>query len=575
MNLKNFLSSRISILLVSCFVILSIFIIGIHLDFFSSNVQLPALYKGLINGFKIRTLYIYEHYWGELFYYLYSKNIHIPWHGIMLTFYSLISILFCLRFCYLVFKEKWDLLEFSMQVLLLLLFLPSIFWIDITRCSMLIVGTIIAIISVEKAERLSLKELIFYGFFFITAYWIRPESGKVAMVMVLPMAIIIAYFKKEAFIKKMVIQLVFISLSFMSVFVHTRLYQSQDDEVMRKMYKLHFAYFDAYIRNESLSSNPADSIRLKAMSLDFSSDKDSLNLNVYEKLTFGETPSLINTINYEERFQRVNDFFSLLIYSNKGIVLAYIILLAFLFFSHIRNKRLIAYLVLGQVYALGCIVTIVFLFKAVERSYEPMISLAGLIMVMGHQSNGYKTKMTFLEEIKTIIISTLVLLSVIMCFEGWDTKLKRFNKLELRNRHIVMSLSSINRKSTDLIFNNSALLVITFKPLEEVNPENFIIHIHDAHFNYLPGMDNALIRYSGSPSLISFYQYLATKNKNHILVSNDENIQLLKDYFRIIYKMDFVVNELKISNYPIDFYEKPEVKLFKITQLKSIQKEDN
>jgi hypothetical protein len=231
--------------------------------------------------------------------------------------------------------------------------------------------------------------------------------------------------------------------------------------------------------------------------------------------------------------------------------------------------------VLGQVYALGCIVTIVFLFKAVERSYEPMISLAGLIMVMGHQSNGYKTKMTFLEEIKTIIISTLVLLSVIMCFEGWDTKLKRFNKLELRNRHIVMSLSSINRKSTDLIFNNSALLVITFKPLEEVNPENFIIHIHDAHFNYLPGMDNALIRYSGSPSLISFYQYLATKNKNHILVSNDENIQLLKDYFRIIYKMDFVVNELKISNYPIDFYEKPEVKLFKITQLKSIQKEDN
>lgn len=511
---------------------------GIHLEY-SSDTTFPLAYRGVINSVAIRTLYIYELYWGELLSFAYKKWPQIPFHGCLLFIYSLTGQILFLGVGYHTLRRISLPKIFELLLLLPFIAIASVnfFWIDFTRAPMLIIAALVVLVMSSNLFSKSAWFIFLAAILFVSAYWIRPESGLLAIALTTPLVIsfLISDFKK--YLKQALFLLTFSAMAISTEYLHGQLYQDQTAVAIKKMYDLHFSFFDAYHQNGlAAEKSPADSIRFEAMLNDFQSDKDSLSLKQYAVYVTGRAFSLDVLNNAEGRWHRMRLFALKLLNFHKGLLLLYLCLLL-LCGIVLNNWKHVLWLLFNQLYCWLAIFSIVFFTKAAERTYEPMIAVASLLII-AHTLLYFKCYNSFFLKMGSICITVLCVFGFGHWLKEYQHKSQHYKDLEAANIKNVELIDKIHQKTEKIVFTIDAWELFNMGVFKEYSNVNKPFFMHDAHINYYDKrMDTQLREFGGGSSITDFYNKIA--EESYILLASPKRIKLITDYLRIVHNQSF------------------------------------
>lgn len=539
-NIKNITLGPATLLIIaSCS---AVFVFGLHLEY-SSDTTFALMYRGLFNGVAVPTLGIYELYWGECFAYAYSMWPNIPWHGCVLFILSLLGLVLSLHLFLTLIKKLrvpahvvllWSLSFFGLSIVHLIC-------LDFTRIPMIVVASVTIIILTSRPKFLFSLAL---GIFFLGAYWMRPESGKVVLIILLPLIIAEVVAFRRTRLRSVAIIAAIASLCFSTEFLHGLAYQNRQHKELITMYDQHFAFFDAYHRNEALAlDNPADSIRFQAMLIDFQSDMDSLSLEHYRRFVSGVPFSLDAFQDFKPRIERVQQFLCSLAQYQKGFLLCYLttILCCIIF---LRQKRDMLWLLINQLYSWSAVVAIVFFVKAAERTYEPMITVSALVAIADVRRM-YKGHNPFALRIAFWPLLLIALVGASHWVKERLAKSRGYAIMEAQNISDVQIIDKWQGQHNNLVFTIDAFELFNMGPFNEYIYSDKKFYIHDAHINYYDiKMNESLDAMSGGKGLLSYYKNI--EKNGYIIVSSQKRVELIADYLSIIYKENLSIENVSV-----------------------------
>jgi hypothetical protein len=523
---------------------IALIIFGVHLEY-SGDTTLPLFYRGLLNDTVVKTTYIYELFWGEFFSYAYALYPEFPFHGLLLLLFSglAVGISFFPVIGFVQNVQTTALWKILLLLSLTSLLLIHVMWLDVTRIPLLI-GVAVPLIFLNTPT--AKVSSIFLLLLWVAAYWIRPESGQVAIIMLLPSLALALFTDLNRYRRAALLWLLGVALAFGTSVLHLSFYQNEDAKAMRTLYDLHFAFFDAYHRNVALSAiSPANEARYEAMLVDFQSDKDSLSISHYQSFVDGKAFSLDALRQLPERLNRVAIFIRLLSGQNKGCMLLYFTVL-FCCLLMLSNWRKSLKLILHQGYCWGCIVAIVFFVKAAERTYEPMITVAALI-ALADLRRMYAGHHPFILQMGMYPLFLVFLFGSFQWMDTCHAKSSWYKEMAKQNHQNLTVIVAWQKQHNNMLFSIDALELMNIGPLREFHVEQIYFYLHDAHINYFPGMDEALAKKFGSPSLKQFYSVAA--DRNMLLLCTKKRMAIIQNYLDKVHDLNLKCTI--IQSYPI------------------------
>jgi hypothetical protein len=501
---------------------------GVHLEY-SSDTTFPLFYRGVLNGVVVKSTYIYELYWGELFSRAYAWRSEWPFHGVALMLFSIVALI--LSIIPIIRFQTPLLWTAIMTVSLTGLLLVHVIWLDFTRIP-LVIGAAVPLLFL--ATHTTVWSTVILIIIWVTAYWLRPESGQVAIIMTLPSFLFALLTDFNRYKRAALLSLMGAILAIGSSLAHRNFHREEDAYAMRRMYDLHFAFFDAYHRNATMAnSSPANEARYNAMMVDFQSDKDSLSMDHYASFVDGKAFTKDAFKQFPERMVRLGEFLQLLGGRDKGLVLFYLSVIigcAIL----LGQRRKIMHLLWHQLYCWGSILAIVFFVKAAERTYEPMIAVAALI-AFADLRRMYSGYYPFILKMGMYPLLVVFLYAGYHWANTYKEKSQWYKEMRRLNRKHLIEVVDWQRKHGNIILTVDAMELFNTGPLHEFHESQLFFNMHDAHINYFPGMNEALFKQFAAASLIDFYR-LAAENGS-LLISTEQRMSVIQNYLKEVHKL--------------------------------------
>jgi hypothetical protein len=531
------------LLVFSLFIIIILFI-GLNIEY-SPDSFFPASFRGVINDVQFETFYLYLIYWDKLLIKLYHYFPSVSWYGLLFILYNIPILSLLYLSLNKIIQSYNSLLKILIIIIVAIIWSLSLFYIGLTRMPFFVTGAVWLYILTNNNKNY-FRDIVL-GLIVAGSCFIRYESMLAALFLLIP-SISFVYFNQKEKFRSVLKRILFIfSIGFLGLILHNQIYNQPNDLLARDFYDVHFNFFDA--SQKHTFSNDKDSIRLVAMSMDFNADKDSLNIEQYKRLTLGNPLKIIDTnllkqklLSFEKGIKSMqNDNFFL--FNLLGIFLIITTLLCY------KNPTNLLLLFINLLWGLIIIFSVIFFIKYAERVVQPMIILFSIIILI---SLFYSTASPFFiaNKITYTFVIILILISYIPLINHYKNLNNSLKNKIYNNYETLIILSKINqREKRDIIFTNDAMELFITGTLHEWQKEELIVYSLDTHINYLRGGEDALNQYSGSSTLIGFYQFISNKKNKPIIISSEKRMKMLSDYFRILYKYRFEVKNIN-NNYP-------------------------
>ncbi len=516
---------------------------SIHYEY-GGDVMFAQYFRGTLMGLKLYNFYYYEAGWSYLFIFLYGIMPSIPWHGAVITFLTASTFLLLLHLLWrLAQAVNLTAIASVLFVLAFVLWSRNFFWMSFSRLPVIACGLILIYMALQCAEsddfRLkSFHYLVCLGYFVINACF-RLESAILATVMVLPSAICLLHrIGRSRLTKKLALLTLPLLVSTAGLMVNQRITQTDEHLAMKKMVQLHFDFYDAGKVNYSLAASGAtDSIKLEAMLKEFTPDKQQFPPDEYERFLSGRLLSTGTLHEWRWRLNKVGEFCSGMFITHRAWLLAYFALLLTVILLAKRFKDRMRILLFQSIFMV-MILGIVFLLKPAERVHEPMLSVAGFLLVFDfiymERVNCRKPVLALFSAIAAIA-GLAIFIHIFKWFDKrdhYDAETEKFHAEVLADVYSKL----IDEKKT-VVFTAPAFELFRMHPLKEfrIPPEN-AIWTYDTHLTYIPGYDVLLKKLAGSVTFTDFYEKLSSLGQNALIVSNHERMQLISDYSLLLYQ---------------------------------------
>lgn len=534
---------------------------SIHYEY-GGDVMFAQYFRGTLMGVKLYNFYYYEVGWSYLFIFLYGIMPSIPWHGAVITFLSASTFLLLLHLLWrLAQAVNLTAIISVLFVLAFVLWSRSFFWISFSRLPVIACGLILIYMALHGAESddfriKSFHYLICLGYFVLNACF-RLESAILATFMVLPSA---AYLLHRIGRSRLALKIPLLILPLMvsSAVLLANQFITQSDEhlAMKKMVALHFDFYDAGKVNYSLASSGAtDSIKLEAMLKEFTPDKQQFPPDEYERFLSGRLLSTGTLHEWRWRLNKVAEFCSDMLTAHRAWLLTYFLLLLIVILLAKRFKDRMRIL-LFQLVFIVMILGIVFFLKAAERVHEPMLTLAGFLLLFDLiyiEHENYAKALRVIFSIIAVIAGLVIFIHIFKWFDKmdhYDSETEKFHAEILADIYSKME----NEKKT-IVFTAPAFELFRMNPLKEFRiADESPIWTYDTHLTYIPGYDALLMKLTGSTTFTGFYAKLSSLGQNALIVSNHERMQLISEY------------SLQLYQFKIEYGIHPDVRLHDLSR---------
>lgn len=501
----------------------------------------PSVYKGLVNDVQVPTLYLYNLYWDKLLNVLYYYYPDISWYGILLFAYSIIN---SILWSVVIVKISANLtasLRFIYLSILLLFWIDSLFYISFTRIPFYSIGVVsLYVLTSENLRFFSLRFLSITAFA-VGAIFIRYESGIAAFVVLLPVILLMKNGKPYR-LRKVGSLLLFLIIGLVGVFIHSKLYNQEQDQIANDFYQAHFNFFDSLQRMPT--DNPSDSIRVEAMMIDFNADKDSLSLMHYDLLTIGHPFKIKGTEHFQQKLQYFKQNISLLKSSNQLMLKSYVLLILLSIALMYRNRKLMMFLFVHQMWGWIVLILMLLLTKYTDRVTQPIFTLMSFSCILSlHYSD--KNEHLLNSRITKVFLTFLIGLCMYYSLFRYRDIGKIYQSVNFQNGQILETLSRVQKQENkDIIFTNDAFELLSVGLFSEVSKNELVVYSYDNHLNYMRNVQEAINAYIGGSSIIDFYDYL-NKNKNsNIILATNKRIDVYKSYFKLLYGYDLILKDI-------------------------------
>lgn len=532
--------SKIQTLILILFMMIFVSIIGVHIPY-APNFFFASYFKGIVNAVQLETLHVHLINWDIVLrklYYLYPNISWLSWLFILYTHTAIFILLYSLI---TVIKK----IELSTSLIFMFsivsIWLIIVFYIGLTRTPFYVAGAAILFLIVSDRQNDIIKTLCL-SVLVAGASFIRFESMLAASVVLLPCLIFVFFNNRKKFRSVLLSTILVFSLGFICFIAHSYKYNNPEDKLMREFYSTHFNFFDAHQR--AIAHTPEDSIRLEAMAMDFNVDRVKLNIDEYKRLTTGNILKMNGMENLKSKFHRLAVNLPNVFEANKHILSIYLLLIIAVVFVCYRDKKNLFLLFINQLWIASVIIGIVFFIKYANHFIQPIIVLSTISILV---CLFYAKKSFF--YFKSNIVKAVFFLFLYLGFKDFYyfnyKERNEIRDLNISNLQAIASLSKIQKEENkDLIFTVDGYNLFQTGILNEVSSNDIIIYTYDSHNGYLHGMAKAVEKYCGCNTLTGFYQHIVEEKNAPIIVASEERINMMKDYFRILYNYSFEVKDM-------------------------------
>jgi len=506
------------------------------------NIQSGLLTEGII----IENFYIYcQIFTSYIFAFLFKMNRSLPWVGgtfvwLMFLSYCIISasILFFLKNCRKDFNSPRSIFIVS-SVVYVFLFLDSFVFFSGVRVSYIATSAILfGIIFLDrdtKSIRITFLNLILLTSFFF-AFNIRPESGLGAVFFILSFILLSGLFKSK-FIYSLILPAMIIVSSIIYLVI-----ESEKIPFLKNTEPYLYYISDATFNpNFYTNASKTDSIKYLALEKYFFNDAEIITEQFIESMgSMKADLSFRKSNNFFHIFRVTADVLTPCINSNISHTILYLFSV-FLFISTVGEKRRILFFTINQLIVVFILLMLAYFIKMENRIYLSIIIIAiflnfTYILRIGslYVYLKYKRKFRFYLGLSSILIT------IIFAVEFIPKSLKhRENGID--NERVLTKISKLCNDKILLLDVTSPIFTFS-SPISLVQLPGVkkVLFYDNGQLAFLPKYKKYLDETCkcNSSKANEFFNFLISNKQNIVFISNDERLNFISGYVKIIHNID-------------------------------------